>query len=388
MRVCGIVFILLVFVSLAAAPAGAAAVPDGVALVAKGTAAFVEGRLGEAEALLRRAIEEAPAAGVVDQGTYACALRRLGATLSLTARSVEAETMLRRALEAAPGESAEAAECLADLAALRLSRGDGREAQRLAARALEISERRLGKQSAETVPMLNILADTALMEGDLDEADRLLRQAERRLARSEASDVLKSAVAGRRGRLYLSLGQEAEAEPLLERSLALAEDAYGPDHAALAPTLVTLGDCYRRNRRVGDAGAAYERALALGESSLGLSDPALLPALAGLAEIEERTGDVLRAKALRARSSSIARTFLPPQSIERAEHVAALAALHARHGEHAAAAELYGEALAVLDAAARSGEDVRAAARRVAVAGELRRVRAAERRRSYRYSMD
>ena len=57
-------------------------------------------------------------------------------------------------------------------------------------------------------------------------------------------------------------GKLAEAQPYLERALALAETK-GPEHADVALALGTLGDLYRMQGKQDDALARYHRALAI-----------------------------------------------------------------------------------------------------------------------------
>jgi tetratricopeptide (TPR) repeat protein len=112
-------------------------------------------------------------------------------------------------------------------------------------------------------------------------------------------------VALRYGLLYLRTGRYAEAEPMLERSLALGEDGVGRDHPALLGIVVALADCYRLRNRPQDAAALYERFLTLGEATYGASAVALLPGLVGLAQAAERLGDDTRAAALYARAAAV-----------------------------------------------------------------------------------
>src|SRR5918911_1318810 len=73
-------------------------------------------------------------------------------------------------------------------------------------------------------------------------------------------------------RLYKE-GRYAEAVPLIERSLAIRERAFGPDHPQVAASLNNLAELYLR---VGDfvrAEPLYQRALAIWVKVLGPDHP-------------------------------------------------------------------------------------------------------------------
>ena len=63
-------------------------------------------------------------------------------------------------------------------------------------------------------------------------------------------------------------GKHAEAVPIAEHALALAERQHGADHAEVGSTLHNLALLYRAQQRHADAEPLYQRALAIREKAL------------------------------------------------------------------------------------------------------------------------
>ena len=61
--------------------------------------------------------------------------------------------------------------------------------------------------------------------------------------------------------------------PLLERALAIAEAAYGPDHPQVAVTLNNLGNVQEELDELPAARTILERALAIAEAAYGPDHP-------------------------------------------------------------------------------------------------------------------
>jgi hypothetical protein len=67
------------------------------------------------------------------------------------------------------------------------------------------------------------------------------------------------------------MGRYHEAEPLLEKTVAITEERIGAGHPALAPMLHVLARCYRLRNRRQDAAALDARVAALGPDVHGAS---------------------------------------------------------------------------------------------------------------------
>jgi tetratricopeptide (TPR) repeat protein len=69
--------------------------------------------------------------------------------------------------------------------------------------------------------------------------------------------------------VYWAQGRYAEAEPLLQRALAIREQALGSTHLYLAQILNNLGEVYWARGRYAEAKSLYQRAFALWEQAGG-----------------------------------------------------------------------------------------------------------------------
>jgi tetratricopeptide (TPR) repeat protein len=187
----------------------------------------------------------------------------------LAGQTAQAEAGFRAAAAASAPKSVDEADSLNGLAWVLIDRGETAVAERLAERALKIGESHHGKYSWRLVPSLNSLAEARLMRRDFAAADSLLRRATRLAAAPGAPALYEAAVGVRRGLLWLSLGRHYDAEPLLEKTVALTEEQIGANHPALAPMLHVLARCYRLRNRLQDAAALEARVAALGAAVHG-----------------------------------------------------------------------------------------------------------------------
>ena len=130
--------------------------------------------------------------------------------------------------------------------------------------------------------------DTLLVTQVLDEGvARVNRElATQPMVRAELLQVL--------GRAYIGLGRYADAERTLDTARALLEAAPVVDSAALASTLVDLGNVARRRDRLADAEALHGRALTIRETNAA---PTAARAAAPAAGPPPPTGPTVRAMA-------------------------------------------------------------------------------------------
>ena len=113
---------------------------------------------------------------------------------------------------------------------------------------------------------LNNLAMALASAGDYAEAEPLLQRA---LAISEKvrdpEHPLTATSLNNLGTLYRDQGRYAQAVPLLQRALAIFEKVLGPEHPDTATSLSNLAGLYRAQRRYAEAEPLFQRALAIFE---------------------------------------------------------------------------------------------------------------------------
>jgi tetratricopeptide (TPR) repeat protein len=87
------------------------------------------------------------------------------------------------------------------------------------------------------------------------------------------------------GYLYQRQGRYAEAEPLIQRSMAIWQKALGPEHPQLALSFHSLAELYREQLRYGEAELLHMRALSIREKTLGPAHWGAIQSLTQLAEL-------------------------------------------------------------------------------------------------------
>ena len=105
--------------------------------------------------------------------------------------------------------------------------------------------------------------------------------------------------------VYLGQGRYAEAEPLLERALAIREQGLGLDHPDPATILNNLAMAYQGQGRYAEAEPLLKRALAIQEQALGPDDPEVGTILNNLAIVYASEGRYAEAEQLYQRALAI-----------------------------------------------------------------------------------
>jgi tetratricopeptide (TPR) repeat protein len=331
MRAVLFVFLFALTVALRTQAGEPTIADDASTLLVRGIETAARGDVAAAEASLARAAEAFESSATLtdaERSRYVSALNLRASLLHAGGRTREAEAVCRRALAASEaGRSPrDTADTLVLLAGMQLDRGERGPAEQLASRALKLWETFRGPADPEVARALSVLADVRASRGELTEADHLLRRAARAAESRRGSPAILAAVVARRGLLRLHAGRYADAEPLLEQGVELAEEALGPDHPALVRLTQTLADCYRLRNRPSDARPLYERSIAMGERLQGTAHVSLLPSLTGLMLVLERQDDLDGAAATHARALVIA-----TEHPDRSTWLPMLAAFQERH---------------------------------------------------------
>ena len=99
-----------------------------------------------------------------------------------------------------------------------------------------------------------------------------------------------AALLNRAGCYLYQRARYAEAEPLLQRSVAIREQPLGPQHPDLATSLNNLAGLYHAQGQYGKAEPLYQRALAIREQALGPRHPDVATSLNNLAGLYHAQG--------------------------------------------------------------------------------------------------
>jgi tetratricopeptide (TPR) repeat protein len=136
-------------------------------------------------------------------------------------------------------------------------------------------------------------------------------------------------------------GRAADAERLLERSLAIREATLARDDPDLAGSYEALALVRQRQGRVAEAAALLERQLATIEKIYGTEHPEVARVLLNLGLARADLGEDDDARRLMERALAMAERTLKPGQPLLARALGSLADHHFKHGRFAAAEPLY-----------------------------------------------
>ena len=272
------------------------------------------GRLGEAEPMMRRALEIDEAAIGKEHPTTAIHLNNLATLLQETNRIEEAEPLMRQALKidiAAFGERhPTVAIRLSNLAQLLKNTNRIDEAELLMRHALDIDMAAFGEQHPTVALDLNNLANLLQHMHRFEEAEPLMRLA------LEIDEVAfgkqHPTVAIHLNNLAMLLkdtGYSLEAESLMRRALEIDEAAFGKRHPAVARDLNNLATLLQATDRAKAAEPLMRRALKINEAAFGEQHPTVAIHLNNLAALLRNTGRTMEAEPLMRRSVDIFDSF-------------------------------------------------------------------------------
>lgn len=144
-------------------------------------------------------------------------------------------------------------------------------------------------------------------------------------------------------------GQYAEAEPLLQRALAICEQEFGSSHAETALALNALGSLYREQARYGEAETLLQRALAICEQALGASHPDTAENMNCLGLLYGYQGKFAEAEEFFQRSLSLYEEAIGAYHLRISSPLGNLAVLFLRQGRYREAEPLFQRALAICE---------------------------------------
>lgn len=286
---------------------------------------------------------DARIAELYEQGDYAAAMEVAEQAVNLAERKFG-----RDALETTTS--------LDNLAGLCKAQGRYDRAEALLKRALSICEKVLGTDHPDTAVSLNNLAGLYGVQAHYSRAEPLLKRAltihEKALA-PDHPDTARSL--DNLADLYSLLGQYAEAEPLYERALAIKEKALDPEHPDTATTLDNLAGLYVAQGQHALAEPLYKRAMTIREKALGEDHPDMAASLNSLAGLYLDQGRYAHAEPLLRRAIAILEKAIGMDHPDTATSLDNLAVLHYYEGRYAKAEQLFEQVLAINEKSA--GED-------------------------------
>jgi tetratricopeptide (TPR) repeat protein len=148
-------------------------------------------------------------------------------------------------------------------------------------------------------------------------------------------------------RLYQAQGRYSEAEPLLQRSLAIYEKTVGPDHPSTSATLHELASLYQAQGRYSEAEPLLKRSLAIYEKTVGPDHPDTSATLHELARLYQAQGRYSEAEPLLKRSLAIKEKTVGPDHPSTSATLHVLASLYEAQGRYSEAEPLSKRSLGI-----------------------------------------
>jgi tetratricopeptide (TPR) repeat protein len=278
------------------------------ALNESGVLAFRAARDGDAVKLLGESIAMWEQVGAADHPGRVTAVVNLARVHAATGRFAEAErtlTAMRALLELKPPD-VRYATVLNNLGLVVEARGDGKQAERLFRRAIELFERAGPAMDGQRGSALNNLASRLLFQGRLDAAREAARQSAALQARANGEADPDYAVALHTLAMidHVSGGAE-EAAAGYRRALSICRQALGESHPGVAMIETSLASLQMEQGYYGKAEPLFMKALATRERMLGPEDRQTAVTLAGLGTLRARQERYTEAERLLARALRI-----------------------------------------------------------------------------------
>jgi tetratricopeptide (TPR) repeat protein/CHAT domain-containing protein len=146
-------------------------------------------------------------------------------------------------------------------------------------------------------------------------------------------------------------GRYAEATDIAQRSLALAEGQFGPDHPDVAEAVNNLALLSQVQGRYDEAERLHRRALAITEKTRGPEHPDVGTSLSNLASLYQALGRYAEAEPLHQRALTITEQARGPEHPDVGIRLNNLAELFRAQGRYAEAEPLYRRSLAIFEKA-------------------------------------
>jgi len=145
----------------------------------------------------------------------------------------------------------------------------------------------------------------AIQDQRAADAERLLLAAVRHIEGVNSEDPRLAKTLNNLAVLYGTQNREVEAEPLLQRALAINEKAFGWQHPAVALTLQNLGIIYAAQGNFSEAHNVLSESLGISLLVFGSTHPRIGSTLRTFATVYALEGDFQEAKRLAASSISV-----------------------------------------------------------------------------------
>ena len=204
--------------------------------------------------------------GLVKVAGIEWTLHSLGKLYHRQGKLGEAEEVCQRALqetEKAWGpDQTSTLDTVNNLGLLYENQGKLNEAEKTYQRALQGKEKVWGPEHTSTLNTINNLGNLYKSQGKLGKAEEMYQRALQRKEKVLGPDhTLTLNTVNKLGNLYKSQGELDKAEKMYQRSLQGYEKAWGPDHTSTLSSVIILADLYAFQGKLDEAEKMYQRAM-------------------------------------------------------------------------------------------------------------------------------
>lgn len=268
-------------------------------LIAESNELYYFGKYSEAFPLAVRALEIAEKELGADNALVAYLLEQTGRLQQAKNNYPEAEALLQRALatnkKVLGTDHPQTLSSMNRLGLIYFYSNQYTKTDQLWHQSMEITERTLGPENPNIIVILSYLANF-LSGRDDAQAERLLQRA---LAISEKSFLKENyqtgSILSALADIYRDQKNYEKAEQTYKRALSVYEQTIGAEHNAYSNTLQNLGVMYRERKDYDGALKIYEQALVIREKQLGADHPNVAALLNNIANIYRSKGDYAKA---------------------------------------------------------------------------------------------
>ena len=241
---------------------------------------------------------------------------------------------------------------LSTQAALLNDAGNYEEGRALAAHALDLSEKALGRDAVYVAYLLNQLGRLQRSRGELANAEASLQRAleiNERVLGSEHPQTIDS-ITGL-GLVARSRNDFAKAGPLFEKALAITEKVFGQDHPRVVSCLINLAALHVDLEDLTQGKREDERALAIAERTLEPDNLLTARVLNNLGNLYRLENDNQRGESLLQRALAIYEKKFGAEHPFVADTLQNLGIIARERKDYARALELYNRALRIRERA-------------------------------------
>jgi CHAT domain-containing protein/tetratricopeptide (TPR) repeat protein len=281
----------------------------------------------------------------------------LVASLAMLDRRAEASVVAERALaigtQAFGPDDVRLAGTLGALGELARDQENYKDAERYFGRALEALRKSPVAAPHEVATAMDDLGDLYGLQGRFDDGERLLQQSLKLLEQTYGPGVQTAPnyakLLNDLGNLYKDAGRLHDAETAFGRALAAEHAANGEDHPNVAATLGNLATVMESQSRFAEAEDLYKRTLATYEKLFGSNHPITAIGLNNLANVYADQGRALEASGLQQRVLAIQEKAFGPDSPDVARSLTNLANSYRELGRKDEALALYQRSLEIME---------------------------------------